>query len=141
MKVSGFIKCWDLNRFLLGSLKKNCNDFKTKTRKVDGYDHIYIQNKFNQLGEDRFIEFIKNDKDAFEYLRCDVQCLRELTEEFVKVINNFANVSNLSINIFKYLTISAFTYSVNKEMLKIKNENLEILAFEQEVTKSVHDYI
>jgi hypothetical protein len=72
LKIQGFIKCWDLSRFLVGSLKKNANDFKTKTRKVDGYDHFYIQNKYEELGNDEFITFIQNDANATEYLRCDV---------------------------------------------------------------------
>lgn len=72
LKIQGFIKCWDLSRFLVGSLKKNANDFKTKTRKVDGYSHFYIQNKYEELGNDEFIKFIQNDESATEYLQCDV---------------------------------------------------------------------
>ena len=72
MKVGGWLKCWDLNRFLTGSLKKNCEDFQTKTQKVDGYDHYYIQNKYDKLGDYRFISMVRGDENALEYLWCDV---------------------------------------------------------------------
>jgi hypothetical protein len=32
-------KCWDLNKFLSGSLANNCTNFNTIIKKVDGFSH------------------------------------------------------------------------------------------------------
>lgn len=32
-------ECWDLNKFLTGSLATNCKSFNTTIKKIDGFEH------------------------------------------------------------------------------------------------------
>lgn len=46
------------------------------------------------MGENEFIEFIKNDQNATEYLQTDVLCLEELFYKFQSEVESTLNQIN-----------------------------------------------
>jgi hypothetical protein len=72
---------FDLSHIIPGrSLSAACKDFKTSPIKVDGYDHMMIQEEYNN---GKLREWYQQNKEkADHYLRCDVRSTASL---FVKL--------------------------------------------------------
>ena len=78
---------FDLARYLPGSLKKNCDNFKIKNKKVDGFDHNIPQLMFK---EGKLLEWIENNTEFEEYCKMDVLSLEEL---FYKVNSSIEGIT------------------------------------------------
>lgn len=85
------------------------------------------------LGCDRFVEQIANDVNATEYLTKDVECLEQLYDKFADIINGFGKEAQINIDLTEYLTISSFTYKINKKLLEMRDEQLARDVYDNEI--------
>lgn len=93
------LKVWDPCLFLQGSLDKLCNEFKISLRKLE-YDHTLVQEAYDTFQFDDYIDTYS--KDICQYVENDVEMVRLLVEEFIKV--------TLPLDVLKSPTISSLAY-------------------------------
>lgn len=75
---------------------------------MDGYNHYEIQKLYENLGEEKFIEYIQNDQNATEYLKNDVLSLRELFLKFNTEVEIFFKQIGTSAKLVDIPTIGSF---------------------------------
>ena len=129
MYFNGF-KVIDLYRFLMCSLKKACDSFKLKVKKVEGFDHSYIQDIYhkNVNNKDRFIYDLKKLENKIKiYNMGDVECLAELYFTVDKAFETIVNEkSELYEGLHKYITISNMSYSIWDSQMKFDKNKPEV---------------
>lgn len=123
------ITCFDLSRYLIGSLAQNAKDFKTKNQKVEGYNHYVIQ-KLYENDEPAFWDKISSD-EAHNYLTQDVKTLGDLFNETRKTFEK------LDVDLTKSPTIGSAVVRIwkTKERQLIKEGKC------MNLDKATHDFI
>lgn len=71
----------------------------------------------------------------------DVLCLNELFTKFNDVVIDFCKKNELVYDLFKFPTISSFSYNYNCELLKKKNLDLYLKAYECELSVIESNFI
>ncbi len=84
-------KTFDLYRFTMCSLSNACKSFNTTYKKLEGFDHSFIQRHFNEETEKDFFEQVNNKEKLKEYNNMDVLSLANL---FFKVKVTFEELFN-----------------------------------------------
>lgn len=124
------LRCFDLNRHLIGSLSGNCKDFRTVNQKVENeggkaYDHHTLQTLYEK-GADEFMEMISSDEKATKYLHGDVLCLRELFELYSTTLMNlyddFIKQVDLSMKQMKLTEAENYDKVYEKHCKKVKKQ-------------------
>lgn len=108
------IKCFDLNRFLLGSLANNAEKFKCENQKVAGYNHYEIQLLYEQENIKAFYKKV-NSAEGINYLTMDVKVLEELFNKFNNVL------ADNNIKLTSAPTIGSLVMKEFKKWIKDKN--------------------
>ena len=130
-------KFFDLNRYLLGSLKENCIQFKKQflnnRLKVDGFDHDKIQTLFNNKQFDIYFSGSENMKKLKEYNCMDTGCLMDLFLTFRETmfeiglddINDYCTIGQQGYQnmINKYFQNTGFKFTANFPRLKQYEED------------------
>ena len=73
-------KCWDLRKFLVGSLESNCKSFGSYPKKIEGFDHRLPQQAFDDGALDDWIS--DNKQKIINYNKFDVLSLYSVTMKF-----------------------------------------------------------
>jgi hypothetical protein len=102
-------KIIDLNRFCIGSLKSNCDGFKTEPKKVDGFDHNLPQQAFNENKLPEWIE--ENIIKLTHYNKYDVISLISLTILFQNSLTDMGFPP-----FYDYLTLGQMGYEHTKNV-------------------------
>jgi hypothetical protein len=128
----GNIRCFDLNRYLTGSLAQNAKDFKCVNQKVEGYSHLEIQKLFEAKGDEELFKFVSSAK-AIEYVTKDVLVLEELFNK------THSELLKIGIELTKSPTVGSSAMKVYNKNIKniLTKEQLELYKLD----KKTHDFI
>ena len=132
-KINGRHKMYDLNRHLTGSLDSNCKSFKLPPKFCKlSIDHNEIQMKYDTLGEEKFIECMKETDKLAEYNNNDVFSLSILFTEYYKAFNTIKGFEFIKDKQFiNYITIGSIIFEKFKRNLKEHNIKLPKLQLKQ----------
>jgi len=127
-------KVFDLCRILMCPLKKACDSFKTKNKKIDGFSHDKMQKLYREGKLEKFLK--KKTKELEEYNKMDVLALEELyykTQESCKKLIDDLKLEVLTkkdkkFNLYDYFTISSLAFHIWQRVAKKYGYSNHILA-------------
>ncbi len=118
----GLHKTLDLARFVPGqSLAKVCENFGTKARKMEGFDHDEVQEAHdNDQTNGLKLWIVANEEKLREYNEGDVSCLAEVFFKIRDLIKE-----NTDAEIGDFMTISQYAYTMHKQAIVEKLKKRE----------------
>ena len=129
-KINGVHSFFDIRKHLVGSLKKNCKDFKIECCAKKEFDHNKAQ-ELHERGE--LIDFITGNDELLEYNEYDVLSTAVLYQRYANALSAIPATKPYGANIYMIKTIGSLIYKVfedNKSKLGFKLPKLEFNQYE-----------
>lgn len=126
-KISGRHDFFDIRKHLMGSLKKNCEDFKIKCCSKLDFDHHKAQTLYDN---NQLIEFITNNEELKTYNEFDVLATAVLFNKYKKALYDIPATKDFSENLTEIKTIGSLIYNVFTKHKENNNIQLPKLSYQ-----------
>lgn len=130
-KLSGRHRMFDLRKHLVGSLAANCASFGLSlNKKINGFNHHEMQLKYDN---GTLIDFIKTDKNLYNYNIHDSLALAVLFHRYSNAINSIESFKDYNVNRFMtlgQLVMKKFTDECNLKGIELPKFSLSKKEYE-----------
>lgn len=124
-RINGRHNCFDIRKHLMGSLKKNCKDFRIESCAKKEFNHNTAQDLYDK-GE--LIDFITGNDELKEYNEYDVLSTAVLYARYSNALVDIPATKLYGKDIYQVKTIGSLIYKVftdNKNKMKFDLPKLE----------------
>jgi hypothetical protein len=126
-RINGRHNMFDIRKHLMGSLKKNCKDFKIECCAKKEFNHNYAQELFD---DDKLIEYITGNDELKEYNEYDVLATAVLYKRYMNALEAIPATQKYAKDIYQTKTIGSLIYKVFSDNKSKKQFDLPKLDFE-----------
>jgi hypothetical protein len=127
-RINGRHNTFDIRKHLMGSLKKNCKDFKIECCAKKDFNHDYAQELYE---DDKLIDYITGNEDLKEYNEYDVLATAVLYKRYMNALDDIPATKKYAKDIYQVKTIGSLIYKVFTDSKKKMNIELPKLTFKQ----------
>ena len=124
-RINGRHNTFDIRKHLMGSLKKNCKDFKIECCAKKDFNHDYAQELYE---DDKLIEYITGNEDLKEYNEYDVLATAVLYKRYMNALDAIPATQKYAKDLYQIKTIGSLIYKVfsdNKSKMNFELPKLE----------------
>ena len=126
--INGRHYTFDIHKHLMGSLKKNCDDFKINACSKKEFDHHKAQTLYED-GE--LLDFIMGNEELREYNEYDVLATAVLFQKYRDALDAIPATNPYAKDITQTKTIGSLIYKVFSDSKKEKGYSLPKLNFKE----------
>ena len=126
-RINGRHNMFDIRKHLMGSLKKNCKDFKIECCAKKEFNHNHAQELFD---DNKLIEYITGNDELKEYNEYDVLATAVLYKRYMNALEAIPATQKYAKDIYQTKTIGSLIYKVFSDNKSKKQFELPKLDFE-----------
>jgi hypothetical protein len=124
-RINGRHNTFDIRKHLMGSLKKNCKDFKITCCAKKEFNHDHAQELYE---DEKLIDYITGNEELKEYNEYDVLATAVLYKRYMNALDAIPATSKYAKDLYQIKTIGSLIYKVfgdNKSKMNMELPKLE----------------